>query len=689
MKKLFTLLFIANVFVVNSSKAQNATPIAVNDTFYVNYSETSNAIMYSRSVLISNDYDVDGNTLIIDTFFYNGVNQASATYYTGSGSWLRVSKINFTISPGYFGMDSITYYLKDNGTPISYDTATIYIYVKRKSYENIDLNNINAGIDKEALFMDRANGVAAFEVPKGSGSHTIFASNFWLAGIDAGSQLKVYEETYAQDSINNSGPIGTSKEYSYQWDRVWKVSAIDIQNHINGNGTTEAILNWPAHGDVLIGQAFDLAPYYDNNGDGYYDPTQGDYPLIKGQQAIYFIRNSDRKITNGFISSGLEFHGMVYAYDCPEDSAINNTLFLDYKIYNRSSFTLYDCYFGQWTDLDMGFYDDDYIGCDVSRGTFYAYNGDNYDESANGAIGYGSYLPAQGVTFLKGAQQDNDGIDNPFTTNIPTALAQNGIPYAGLGIGFGDGIIDNEYLGMSNCMYYSNFANFVGDGSPSVPSDYYNYLTSRWKDGSHLKWGGNGHYSDPSSSNIDASYDGPKDSDPLYWGTKGVFTTPATWNGGGSGDSKCVGSTGPFTFYPGAVLEMELAFVFGRDYNAPGNNLAGITVMQERVDSIRSYHANGFATTPCGGSIIGVKNEAIELNTLSIYPNPFANQFLVSYQPTNKTMVEVYSILGQKVVTQPITQHLTLLDLSNEPNGVYFVRVMDGKEVLTKKVIKQ
>ncbi|MBI2279367.1 MAG: T9SS type A sorting domain-containing protein [Bacteroidetes bacterium] len=700
MKKLFTLLFIANVFVINSSKAQSL-PIAVNDTFYVVFSDTAITYTFNRGTITANDTLGSGTTKIIDTISYNGINQVSVVMSPVPS--IRVNQIKFTANPGYFGIDSITYYLKDNGNPTAYDTATIYIYVKRKAFENIDLNNINASIDKEVLFMDRANSVSAFEVPKGDGSHTIFASNFWLMGIDNGGQLKGYAETYASDNpppsipfqnyTGNAGPIGVNESYSYQWDRVWKVSAIDIQNHINGNGTTEAITNWPAHGDVALGQAQDLAPFVDVNSDGIYTPTLGDYPKIKGQQAIYFIRNSNRSANQMQTSNNnLEFHGMVYAYDCPEDSAINNTLFLDYTMYNRSSYTLTDCYFGQWVDLDLGNSNDDYVGCDVSRGTFYAYNADIDDEDANGVTGYGATPPFQGVTFLKGAQQDNDGIDNPFTTNISTAIAQNGIPYAGLGTGFGDGILDNEFLGLSHFMSYNIGAVINGNGDPRNGVDIYDYLQGNWLDSvGSVTWGGDGNPL-TTGNTIAADYLFPGDSDPLFWSTQGVPVTPVPWTeveaGNPPGDRRGIGSTGPFTFFPGAIVEMEVAFVFGRDYNGT-DNMASLVVMQERVDSIRSYHANGFATTPCGGAILGVKNEAIPSNLLSIYPNPFANQFLVSYQSTNKTTVEVYSLLGQKIVSQPITQHLTLLDLTNQPNGVYFVRVTDGNEVIIKKVVKQ
>ncbi len=184
MKKLFTVLLIVNLVSINSTKAQSL-PIAVNDTFYVDFSDTSKTHRFFRNNIIFNDTLANGTIKIIDTIFYNGVNQASVVNYTGGLSYWKVKEVYFTTNPGYFGKDSITYYFTDNGVPTGFDTAVIYIYVRRKSYENIDLNNINAGIDKEGLFQDRANGIASFEVPKGSGSTSIYASNFWFAGVDA------------------------------------------------------------------------------------------------------------------------------------------------------------------------------------------------------------------------------------------------------------------------------------------------------------------------------------------------------------------------------------------------------------------------------------------------------------------------------------------------------------------------
>ncbi len=704
MKKLYSLL-ILGLFVCQYTVAQNP-PVAVNDTFYFDFSDTAVVRTLTRGGITANDYDVDGNTKIIDTISYNGIHQVQAVYYQGTFSWLRVKDIKLTTSSGFFGLDSITYFLTDNGVPTGFDTAIIYVYIERKAYENLEINNVRARVHKNILFQDYENSIAGFNVPKQNNSTdlyytSIYAANLWMAGKHQDTiynSSATFEEQWHSSSVfekrSNAGPIMNSfsyEHYSYEWDRVWKVSKIDIQNHISGFSTSEAIANWPAHGDTAKGQAYYLAPFEDTDNDGIYNPALGDYPKIKGQQAVYFIRNDERYQRPIRRPMRSEIHGMVYAFDCPEDSAINHTVFLDYKIYNRSNRNYDSVYVGMWVDFDLGNSNDDYLGCDVSRGTFYVYNGDMNDEDASGVAGYGPNLPAQGVTFLKGAKQTNDGNDNPLTTDIPTALTQNGIPYEGLGIGFGDNIIDNEFLGLNHFMYYNIGAVINGNGDPNSDLDYYNFLKGFWANGNQLEWGGDGN---PLSTGggTPSKYMFPGDSDPLYWSTYGVPVTPVPWTeveaGNASGDRRGVGSTGPFTFQPNEYAEIELAFVFGRDY-LDSSNIAGIVVMNERVDSIRSYHANGFATTACGGAIIGVKDHVKENNDLEIYPNPFTNKLRINYSLNTNATLEVFNLLGKKLQTQRIANNSTVLDLSAQLNGVYFVKVIDGNKVITRKVIKQ
>lgn len=332
--------------------------------------------------------------------------------------------------------------------------------------------------------------------------------------------------------------------------------------------------------------------------------------------------------------------------------------------------------------MDIGGSTDDHIGCDVQRSTFYTYNGDSIDQGGSGVLGYGIYPPAQGVTFLQGAKQDSDGTDNPLIYDIALALADNGIPYPGLGNGFGDGTIDNEYWNMERFLYYS-----IGGGRGV---DYHNYLQGKWQDGSHMVWGGNGNAAS-SGGTIPATHMFPSDSDPLFYSTSGVAATPVNWSettaGNPPGDRRGVGSTGPFTFEADSSVSITLAYVFGRDYQTTGNQ-AGIVVMQERVDSIRNYYQNDF-TSACGGTI-GVSEKEIKENSLLVYPNPFNNEFNIRYEIGNSSAkLEIYNVIGEKIKTQTITKNSTVIDLSQETNGIYFITITDVETRIGKKIVKQ
>jgi len=74
--------------------------------------------------------------------------------------------------------------------------------------------------------------------------------------------------------------------------------------------------------------------------------------------------------------------------------------FYNYELINRGTQTLYNTYFSQYLDADVGNYADDYTGCDVSRGLGYMYNGDLIDESDGGKLGYGENPPAIGCDFF-------------------------------------------------------------------------------------------------------------------------------------------------------------------------------------------------------------------------------------------------------------------------------------------------
>ncbi len=683
-----------------NSYSQNNAPVAVNDTIFIAYNDSTPIQQTSNGTptlpFIDDDSDPDGNSIYIDSAFYSGLGNFDDTLITISPTFF-LWKLGYKPPINYIGIDSIMYIVKDDGIPVMYDTATIYLFVKHQEFQQLDLNNINARLGLNQLFHNPDNSISAFEVPKGTNQHTMFAANLWIAGKN---QDSVYLDavTFGSNNpstltqfISRSGPIMDSiyyKQYDYKWDRLWKITNLEIIFHQNnwmnvGYQPIEVIANWPAHGDSSKGQAFYLAPFIDNNNDGIYNPLDGDYPKIKGQQAIYFIYH-DVNFSSGYSGGPVlnsETHYMAYAYNCPSDSAINNTIFLDYTIYNRSNLTYDSTYIGMWTDFDIGSFSDDFVGCDVARSTFYGYNADNFDEDANGTLGYQAYPPAQGVTFLQGAKQDDDGIDNSY------GIAPNETIN---GFGFGDGTPDNEHWGMEGFMTYSGPAQHIGDGDPISNIDYHNYLHGKWRDGSQMVYGANGHFS--SGGTIPTKYLYPGVSDPLFYGTGGVAATPTNWSEMNSlspaGDRRGLGSTGPFTFESDSSISITLAFVFGRNYQTTGSQ-AGVVVMQERVDSIRSYYATDFVSV-CGGALSVSENENNPESTLTVYPNPFNNELTINYESENNaTTLTIYNLIGKQIMSQHITQKTTVLNLSSQPNGIYFVTVTDGVNRVSKKIIKQ
>jgi len=110
--------------------------------------------------------------------------------------------------------------------------------------------------------------------------------------------------------------------------------------------------------------------------------------------------------------------------------------------------------------------------------------------------------------------------------------------------------------------------------------------------------------------------------------------------------------------------------------------------MQERIDSIRSYYLNDFNSV-CGG-VLNVSEKVSDNNRVLIYPNPFKNQFTINYELENNTaLLEVFNVMGKKIQSKTITQNATIVDLSIQPKGFYFVTINDGTNRISKKIVKQ
>ena len=354
------------------------------------------------------------------------------------------------------------------------------------SSTNLDHNNVSAYIsDVGTYFFNFSNSSQGYEVPKGSGINAIYSTQFWFAGKNVTNEiLFVQGGTPSQGTDLFNGPISGPGTYDTQqyldlWeDSMWEFCQSEIDAYRlwwacdngvltpaecqNVNPPSFEIMNkiysWPAHGDVALGQAYFLAPYFDYNFDGQYKPQDGDYPLIKGCCATYMIQN-DAAHSHSYTNTdslGIEIHTMFYQYKTSD--YLNDVTFVELKAFNRSTNNYSEFTHSIIVEADLGNYSDDYFGCDSLSNCMFFYNGDNNDENNGFNLGYGIDPPAIGVVSLEKEMTScvafNSGSSIMANWNLMQGLDVNG----------------NSWVDPN-----LNTTSFVYSGNPNDPSEWSAY----------------------------------------------------------------------------------------------------------------------------------------------------------------------------------------------------------------------
>lgn len=74
-------------------------------------------------------------------------------------------------------------------------------------------------------------------------------------------------------------------------------------------------------------------------------------------------------------------------------------------------------------------------------------------------------------------------------------------------------------------------------------------------------------------------------------------------------------------------------------------------------------------------------------NKLSLYPNPVQNELHIDLL-VKKGMLEVFDITGKSVLQQEIHENSNSVDVSDLVNGIYLVKILSDKQMLTGKFVK-
>jgi hypothetical protein len=250
----------------------------------------------------------------------------------------------------------------------------------------LEFNNVKALIHSGGnLWQIAGQNLSQYEIPKGSGIMALFTSALWLGGIDINGQLKIAAVRYREGQDYWTGPLTTTgdaeivpsecEKYDRHFvvtqdevrlfDSWFKAGLADAADGTNIQATKFpdyeiplSILEWPAHGNPSIGQDYYLAPFYDRDENGTYEPEKGDYPwydiekevncrtdrtvTLFGDQTVWWVMNDKGNIhtETGANPLGMEIRCQAFAFATNDE--INDMTFYNYELVNRSTQTLYN-----------------------------------------------------------------------------------------------------------------------------------------------------------------------------------------------------------------------------------------------------------------------------------------------------------------------------------------------------------
>jgi len=443
---------------------------------------------------------------------------------------------------------------------------------------------------------------------------SIFAGAVWLGGLDPAGNLKIAAVDYRADGETDyfSGPIdpvtgSTDSEICEAWDRFFRVTAANVEDHNNNwdransreeniscDSIPDDVKFWPGKGNPFFQEKFDfelpntgqgLGSFWDQDGDGEYNPCNGDFPTIdirgctpaNRSQAkeivpdemtfwIYNDAGGPHTLTQG---NPILMEVQVQAFAFASNDEINDMTFQRYKLINRASSDIRDCYFAMWIDPDLGCNSDDYIGCNVERSLAYVYNEDVLDGqdgcTCDGGIGtYCDEIPILGIDYFRGPlAPKNFDLNGEATINPPIGS-------------LGDTLVE---LGMSSFIYFN--ADFIGSPDPSttdpqIDVEYYNYLRGLWRDGSAITFGNDG-FNPGSTDTIRYAFpDAPND--PTGWSMCGEDLP--------FGDRRIIQASGPFLLKPQAINELIIGVAWVPDLDYPCPDISRLLFADDLAQSL-------------------------------------------------------------------------------------------------------
>ncbi len=525
----------------------------------------------------------------------------------------------------------------------------------------LDGNNINAWFFNIGIFDQdlRISNHPGLEWPKGSGKYAWFTAGLSIGAI-VNNQLREamcsYKGELAPGYIIDSAGYPKAKTDSRY--KIYKVG----RNEIN----SQDWLNW--QNMIPYG-----APFIDYNHNGVYEPFI-DTPGVRYAVQTLFACLTDgfpeeHKLGEGFGGGTpplfAEYHMTAWCYDKP---GLQDIQYIKWVVINKNNYLWDSTFFGITSDPDLGFADDDYVGCDTVRRLGFCYNGDNDD--AGNTYSYGLNPPASGIKYIRSAK-NNSG----------------------------------NYLGLTS------FCTFTGTSTPGAacekdpngePYPAYNLLRGLKKDRS--PW-----VIPPGGPNKRTKFIYSGDPETGQGWNEGIPGNPSgcVYNCGGPnsdtgivvlvnsvGDKRFILTSGSNTLkvFPNDSQTIVIAQLIARGTS----NLNSVTKLKQLSDDAQTFYDSGY--------VIGVSNISYDISQeyrlYQNYPNPFNPSTTIKFnlqangkRQTANVKLIVYDITG-KIVETLIDKELKAgsysadWNASNYSSGIYFYSLLiDNKIFETRKMV--
>ncbi|NPD46846.1 Ig-like domain-containing protein [Lentimicrobium sp. S6] len=513
----------------------------------------------------------------------------------------------------------------------------IYVnYVSPSFYSTLGINNVDLTISPNGFHYGN------IKYPNQSYTQPIYILEPWMADYTNQEIKRVSGNASVYDGADFvSGPLADdySAEYQEKYYRTWKVSKEEIQYHMSNWSNSvyqipESILSWPSQQTIYNGVSYEGAEYIDVNENGFYDPENGDYPKIRGDEAVLYIVN-DGRYRNGEYGPPLDslcvdIYTLVYAFNRPDSEYFNNTFFIKYKVVNKSSINYEDFKLGLYAKNKYGNIGSSernklFIACDTQLNTFYSYPGLNIAPSE-------SYWPNKPpITLFSILNQNLDKFTEVVT---------------------------------GHSMWPDNYS----------ANKRYHYLNGTWDENLNHPY--------PCWS-LNAPIDYVYPDHPLDFGADNSLSNQNICYS--DSDAQMLGVSGSHILSSGESMTFEYAIQF---YYHPesgyGESIDG--ALNSVADLLECYQND---SVPGGGSFTGI-NEQMEKTAaeVSIYPNPARTTLYIQTENKDFETYRIYSLHGQLLEESNYNIEISIQHL---PPGFYFLQLMgkNGKMELTRKFVKQ